>query len=277
MSRTPHDIPERLLDLLADQALEGLSDADARELETLLRRHPDVGAESFDEAAAALDLALQTAPLEPMPAELAARLSARADEWIATEARSSGARQRHPVPVATALPAVVARLNWAPWLIAAASLVIAAVAWFARPGGATQAPSIADQYAQFVSQPPQDFVQVTWGAVEKGIDLPDDFRGEVVWSDSRNEGYMIFEGLPPNNPSQEQYQLWVFDATRPEATPVDGGVFDIDESGRVIVPITTKIRVRQAAAFAVTVEEPGGVVVSSRDRIATLAAVEQQG
>lgn len=278
MTRLSHDIPERLLDLLADQALVGLDDVEARELDALLRQHPDVGASSFHAAAASLDLALRPQDLEPMPANVASRVAARAEEWIANELRG-GRTITQPSAgrptTATASPPVIARLNWAPWLVAAASLAIAAVAWFGAPAASPDAPSISDRYAQFISEPPSDFVQVAWGAVEKGIDLPDGFTGEVVWSDARNEGYMVFDGLPQNNPSQEQYQLWVFDATRPEATPVDGGVFDIDDAGRVIVPITTKIRVRQAAAFAVTVEEPGGVVVSSRDRIATLAAVEQ--
>lgn len=278
MSRAPHDIPDRLLDLLADQALEGLSDVDARELETLLRQHPEVGADSFHETAAALDLGLFGADMEPMPTTVAARVQARADAWIASEARSAAPAVRHVSARSPERPVVAGRLSWAPWLVAAACLVIAAVAWFGSPTAPvspTATRTAAERYAEFISEPPSDFVQVAWGAVGKGIELPEGFTGEVVWSDARNEGYMIFDGLPRNNPSQEQYQLWVFDATRPEATPVDGGVFDIDESGRVIVPINTKIRVREAAAFAVTVEEPGGVVVSSRDRIATLAAVER--
>jgi anti-sigma-K factor RskA len=83
---------------------------------------------------------------------------------------------------------------------------------------------------------------------------------------------MRFGGVAPNDPTEQQYQLWIFDATRPEATPVDGGVFDIGESGEVIVPINAKLPVREAAAFAITVEQPGGVVVSDRSRLALLAA-----
>ena len=39
----------------------------------------------------------------------------------------------------------------------------------------------------------------------------------------------------------------------------------------MIVPIRAKLPVSDAHLFAVTVEQPGGVVVSSRDRIVLLA------
>jgi anti-sigma-K factor RskA len=54
---------------------------------------------------------------------------------------------------------------------------------------------------------------------------------------------------------------------------VDGGVFDVSSDGEVIVPINARLRVSRATLFAVTVEKPGGVVVSSRERIAALAKI----
>jgi hypothetical protein len=44
---------------------------------------------------------------------------------------------------------------------------------------------------------------------------------------------------------------------------IDGGVFDAPSTGEVVVPITARLR----ALFAVTVERPGGVVVSRREHI----------
>jgi len=32
---------------------------------------------------------------------------------------------------------------------------------------------------------------------------------------------MRFSGLPANDPQQEQYQLWIFDASRGEDYPID--------------------------------------------------------
>ena len=42
---------------------------------------------------------------------------------------------------------------------------------------------------------------------------------------------MRFRGLAANNPTQIQYQLWMFDAERDERYPVDGGVFDVPAGG----------------------------------------------
>jgi hypothetical protein len=41
----------------------------------------------------------------------------------------------------------------------------------------------------------------------------------------------------------------------------------------VIVPITPKLRVGRPTLFAVTIEKPGGVVVSTRKRVTLVAKV----
>jgi len=85
---------------------------------------------------------------------------------------------------------------------------------------------------------------------------------------------MSFRALPPNDPSRSQYQLRIFDGTRVERYPVEGGVFVVDPSkGEVIIPITARVRVSDPKLFAVTVEAAGGVVVSKRERIVVVAKV----
>jgi hypothetical protein len=114
-----------------------------------------------------------------------------------------------------------------------------------------------------------DVVDLAWAPLGAGKRL----GGSVVWSDERNEGYMKIKGLPVNDPSVSQYQLWIFRGDDPgaEPHPVDGGVFDIAETGEVVVPISAKLAVGRAGIFAVTVEKPGGVVVSEREQIVALA------
>jgi len=89
------------------------------------------------------------------------------------------------------------------------------------------------------------------------------------------KGYMHFHGLEPNDPVKSQYQLWIFDPARPawEAKPVDGGVFDVSSSGDVIVAVDPKLSVSSPSLFAVTMEVPGGVVVSERERLIVTAAL----
>ena len=96
--------------------------------------------------------------------------------------------------------------------------------------------------------------------------------GDVVWSASAQRGYMRFVGLTPNDLKQIQYQLWIFDKDRDQAYPVDGGVFDVSSTGEVIVPITARLKVNEPVLFAVTIEVPGGVVVSKRERIVVTAS-----
>ena len=102
--------------------------------------------------------------------------------------------------------------------------------------------------------------------------LGEGVTGDVVWSPSMQQGYLRFEGLAANNPLKERFQLWIFDANRPDATPVDGGVFDVQGDGTVVVAIDPKLPIGAVSAFAVTVERPEGVVVSDRTRLALLAA-----
>lgn len=96
--------------------------------------------------------------------------------------------------------------------------------------------------------------------------------GEVVWNNELQKGTMRFKGLAKNDSSRAQYQLWIFDKTRDDKYPVDGGVFDVDdETGEVVVPIRATLAVNSPTLFAVTLEKPGGVVVSKRERIVVTA------
>ena len=145
--------------------------------------------------------------------------------------------------------------SWAGWVLAAACLVL--LLRDRRPleptGAGEQSPAI---YA---------FENLDAGHP--------DVTGRVVWDASEGRGHMVFENMPVNDPDAEQYQLWIFDRNQQDEYPIDGGVFDIGNTGEVRVPIDPKLGVRDAWMFAVTVEKPGGVVVSSRERLVLLAKV----
>jgi len=49
-------------------------------------------------------------------------------------------------------------------------------------------------------------------------------------------------------------------------------VFDVT-GDEVVVAIDAKLRVREPTLFAITIEKPGGVVVSRRERLVLVAAV----
>jgi hypothetical protein len=96
--------------------------------------------------------------------------------------------------------------------------------------------------------------------------------GDIVWDPGSQTGFMRFSGLRRNEPNAEQYQLWIFDARRDARYPVDGGVFNITGAKQGdVIPIKAALYVGVPLKFAVTIERPGGVVVSDRARVAAIA------
>ena len=97
--------------------------------------------------------------------------------------------------------------------------------------------------------------------------------GDVVWDPATQRGFMHLAGLAPNDPAMHQYQIWIFDGGRDKRYPVDGGVFDVPANAtEVVIPIRAALPVLSPKAFAVTIEKPGGVVVSGREHVVALGA-----
>lgn len=231
---------ERLEELLALQAIEGLSPDEVRELDQLLELFPQEDKESLELAAAALHLAFSPPP-EAMPSSVAEKLSTAAIPFTP-----------RPMIAPAAKPARLAWLSWSGWAVAATLLMALLYTQWPRPAVAPNPPSLAElrdqlkpRAAEFVGQKNQ--VVAT-----------------IVWSDQEQIGYMEVRGLPPIDPQAGTYQLWIVDGERPQGSPpVDGGVFRVNPDGTVLVPIRPPIQVKKAAAFAITREtDPGGVVVS---------------
>lgn len=277
-SRPPPD--PRADELLCDEALDGLDDAERRELASLLGEHLDAERDAIAAAAAAVSLAhadpssalppsLQTRVLADASAFFAGRESApAAPAPAAPSAPAASAAPVAPAPAAPAAPVVPLKPRglWLPWLIAAACLAIALVAVVTRPV-APVALTPAEARARLLTA--SDAVRIPWAST--GDPLGKGAAGEVLWSNHEQQGYMSFRGLPANDPKAAQYQLWIFDSSQDERHPIDGGVFDVGPGGEVIVPITAKLRVQRPTLFAITLERPGGVVVSSRERLVLAA------
>ncbi len=256
------------VELLIDRATEGLDPGQQARLSPLLERFPELDDDSFELAAAAVELA-HTIPAQPLPAVLRQRVAAQAAEHLAAQDRDPAtAGEVVPFPAVRAASSGPATdpARWLGWLAAAACLALAVWSWQRRP----QAPAPAEARAELVAAA-GELLQLEWTATEDPAAR--DAGGDLVWSTAAQAGYMRFRGLPVNDPSIEQYQLWIFDAEQDEATPVDGGVFDVTAAGEVVVPIDAKLRIVRPTLFAVTVEKPGGVVVSSRERLPLLAKV----
>lgn len=70
------------------------------------------------------------------------------------------------------------------------------------------------------------------------------------------------------------YPCWICDQLQNPKTPLDGGIFDINSFGEVIMPINAKLKARNPKMFAITIEKPGGVVVSKAEKVAAPAKRE---
>lgn len=261
---------DTLTDLLVSRATEGLDADRARRVDSIADGQVRRQADSLERAAAAIHLAALSTDLDAMPAALRTRLTHEADALFG-EAVSVGPQDTQAdgradvVPLGAARAAPALRPTRLPWLAAAAALLIAVAAWW--PEMANRTPDFAEQRARLIGA---GAIVIDWTATEDPTAAMT--VGDVVWDPVSQTGFMRFEGLQANSPTEFQYQLWIFDALRDERYPVDGGVFDIPAGAdEVIVPIAARLPVTDATLFAVTVERPGGVVVSSRERIAVLA------
>ena len=258
---------ERLTQLLADRATEGLlPDADA-ELRRLRDRGPEADDLSLELAAAAIHIS-QPLTVEPLPFGMRARLLADAETFFQPPAAASGDAPANVVPFPAPRGAWRNRSARAGWLVAAAAMLLAALGWLPWAASKLRAPEPPESRRERLLAAGRPLARADWASPSQ-----QPIRGDVVWDNDRQEGYLAFEGLPVNDPKSSVYQLWIFDAEQDERYPIDGGIFDIDRNGRVIVPINAKLKVARPVLFAVTIEKPGGVVVSKRDRLVLTARV----
>jgi hypothetical protein len=100
--------------------------------------------------------------------------------------------------------------------------------------------------------------------------------GDIVWNRKEQRGYLLLRGFVANDPLRARYQLWIFDGARDERYPVDGGLFDVPPGhAEVVIPVQAALPVMKPVAFAVTVEEPGGAVVSLREKVVAFAGADR--
>lgn len=271
----------RLVDLMVDEVTEGLTASDMDEMHRLEKQFPDLKHEEFEACATAVHLAF-AGGFEEMPADLQRSVRAAGKAFAADRATGDVASvislDEHQSRVAKQEPTSLASAFG--WIAAAAILSAAVLGWIPGLNGPLPAPS-APRVAQRPTPPTPAEAMTKLSSAPGSLTLPwtatedpaaADAGGEVVWSDAEQVGFMRFTGLPTNDPVEYQYQLWIFDPTQDERYPIDGGVFDV-AGPEAVVPIDPKLRVDGPTLFAVTIEKPGGVVVSSRERLVLIAPV----
>jgi anti-sigma-K factor RskA len=278
---------ERLLDLLSKRAIFALDADEQRELEGLLEIFPEWrDDDTFSLTAAAVSLsALDTR--EEMPLSLRNKILEDSNRYFAGETEE----ETRTAPVLSSVPRSGSNViefkpkrsnwNWLGWAVAAAASVALVVSIWLRPvpqgTDLVQVPPVFEakttmaQMRQEMMDSSADMIKGTWTG---GMPEMKDMGGDVVWSDAKQMGYMRLTGLPANDGTKETYQLWIFDETQDPKTPIDGGVFNVNANGEVIIPINAKLKAKNPSMFAITMEKPGGVVVSKREKMVALAKVQ---
>jgi hypothetical protein len=249
---------DRLRELLADEASAALESGQGSELAGLLKRHPDVRRDEMLHTATLVQLAFLKAERQPaarMPADLRQRLAARGSQVVRPSAPVTPLKPAsRRDPGRTAPTSIRGQpVHYLGWALAAALAVALVVV---RPASTPADPAVAR--AELLAAA-TDALTLPWAPSE--IDGYRNVRGDVVWSQRRQTGFMRLAGLPVNDPARTRYQLWIVDATR-DSPPVDGGLFDVSAEGEIIVPIDAKLPIGEPRVFAITAEVPGGVVVS---------------
>ena len=277
---------ELMFDLLTKKAVYGLDDAEQRELDNLDTGLAESEFRSLEITAAAISM-VGMSPEEQLPSHLQARILHDAERFIA-----NGEVEAAPWPPSTvATREIVAEqssgsfFSWFGWLAAAAACIaLAANIWFTRlqppPEIAVIQPPVVEtpqiltpaQMRDEMIRSTPALIRANWAA--GNVKELKQISGDVVWSDEKQAGYIRFRGLPANDGRKETYQLWIFDKTQDKATPIDGGTFDVAGEGEVVIPINAKLKAENPEMFAITIEKPGGVVVSKREKIAALAKAE---
>ena len=243
----PSTMLERAQDLIIARATIGLSAAEGEELRELVETLDPKEAASLEAAVNATRAAmLGESEEDALPAGLRERLIATGTpepEIAGRIARNagigSGERRR--------------QATWIPWSLAAAAILLAGATVIAlKPWGRT---------ARFDAAAIEARADTVRWAFKPNDPAYAGATGEVVWNEGLQRGFMRLKGVAVNDPKLRQYQLWIVDPAR-DTHPVDGGVFDVASTGEVIVPFEARLGVRGPAAFAITSEKPGGVVVS---------------
>lgn len=276
MSAVPLNTPEvnRARELMGAAVMGTLSDAERAELlelqSRLVKQGVNVSALAEDaelaigEAIAAMS---QGKGRSAMPGAARDRLAALGERMVASGPAA-----------AVAFPGRSSAGGMLGWTVAAAAALVATFGWIRTPPTRYIEPPavpVAQRRAELMRS--TDTMVLSWNA---GNDPSGkEVKGDIVWNNARQEGYIRLQGAPRNDPSKEQFQLWIFDGKR-ESYPIDGGVFDVaqqaaGQSGSdVIIPINAKLRVFDPTLFAVTREQPAGVVVTDKQRIMVLAKPE---
>lgn len=259
----------RYEELEAGRVLGDLDAEEIKELEALQQKLGVARDPSIELVAATIESDYLMDDSEPLPEALVSKLREDAAKFMTDDTKDTSVSDK-----------VVSISAWrrilgspvVAWSFAAALMILVAVTF-------NRTPDDTGGTVVYVSEPTPEEAKEALAATASdaqtssfsGLPGYEGMSGSIIWSDDAQEGYMTLTDLPVNDPGRNQYQLWIVDPTRDDE-PVDGGVFDIPAGQKtVVVKVNNPLEVSKPAAFLITLEKPGGVVVSTQDVKVALA------
>ena len=275
---------EMRLDLLIKQAVYGLTDAEQEQLDDLEIQDKNAPDESVAQTAAAIAL-VGVDQTDTMPEGLRSKILADAYEVFDAKKKPKKDANIAETGEVVYTPSAARRPFWdrLGWAVAAAAVIVLGINLYTtrlKPNELVKAPTPTpspeqalkpEQMRERLIASAPDMMRVSVGAGNMKNMQP---SGDIVWSDAKQTGYLRLTGLPKNDPDKQTYQLWIVAENQDPKTPVDGGVFDVNSDGEVVIPINPKVKAMNPKAFAITIEKPGGVVVSKQEKVDAIGKLE---
>jgi anti-sigma-K factor RskA len=245
---------ERLQELASLYALNALSASETHQFENELRGNAELRTLVAELRAAANAFAGSVPLVQPPPAlkqQILLQINQR-QKTVSFPTEKTIARQ----------PVI-----WLPWAIAAC-LAVLCVVLASRENSLRARNTELNQLAESLQSTNETLEQTVSDLQETnriaslriamlGSLLTDQPKAVAVslWDDQTQTGVFVVENLKPL-PKDKDYQLWVIDPQY--GTPVDAGVFQVDDQGKVRLQFRTRQAIKTANKFAVTEEVKGG-------------------
>ena len=277
---------EKMLDLLILKATGEITKEELEQLRKLEEIYPEFKDDiSFELTAAAINL-IDLPSQEQMPAHLQSKILADAERFYASPEteiktlKNSGETEKEEFQKTFDFEPKRSIWQSLGWVVAALACIVLAVnVWttYNRPKTEivqnppqqitpTPTPAMSEQREQLMASM-SDVAQKSWTDFDPK--KPFNVEGDVVWSNAAQKGFLRFKNLPVNDKTKETYQIWIFDET--QKNPVSAGVFDASQAGEIIIPMNAAIKVTKPTMVGITVEKPGGVMVSGLEKVMAVA------
>lgn len=146
--------------------------------------------------------------------------------------------------------------SWTGWAAAALLALSAAWMWTARESLEKENSGLRVQVSQVRKE--SRLTDLHIATLEGQLEQYKGSRAVVVWDPTNGQGQIQLANLPQLDAGKD-YQLWVVDPAQKH--PVNAGLIHRGPDGSAKVPFQPVQLVKDAAAFAISVEKKGGVDV----------------